>query len=666
MSNNIGFKNPESITEFQAKVTLQDYINNNVDTTARIGGTFFNDTGNPNSGSQGDVYAQVYIRTGILGQAPYAAWVVLRFREPLSSGPYDVLGYGTFPLPINLNQAYTLYIKWSGKQFIFKCDEYAVSYTPPVPPESISLPNYPSRTLSTSIGTLTPYANFNGSIKAAFDDLIVSGVDQLTPVGGGVPTQPLDPTTGTTPVIITFDQVTQVGMTSLTTNTPDPPPVPEGFQMGYPPTYYDIATTATFTGPIDVAIHYAGVQYVDENALRLLHWENGEWVDCTTSVDTINKIIYGTVNSLSPFIIVEYSNRSPVLAPIGDQITNEGQLLQIVLSATDPDGNALSYSAENLPTGAAFDPETHTFSWIPSYDQAGSYPNIIFRVTDNGNPPLSAQEEITITVNNVNHSIADFLLSAGPNSWAVLGLGGTDPINNTKISMTGSSSVKGNLTDGVANVGVPEAGNFSMSGSSIIHGSLFLNTAGTLNLSGSSSIQGGLRQNGATDAVLNQAVVDALAASETVAGIPPTNHSITHINITKPSQSMTLIGSSGINVLNLTDLVITNGTLTLSAPIDGLFIINITGKFSLSGGSDILVGGGLSPLNVLYNIIGAGEKVSISGGTTNGVPNMTINGIILAPQREISVNAGLVIGEVIGGGKQITITSGGQVNNPTE
>ena len=126
---------------------------------------------------------------------------------------------------------------------------------------------------------------------------------------------------------------------------------------------------------------------------------------------------------------------------------------------------------------------------------------------------------------------------------------------------------------------------------------------------------------------------------------------------------MTIMGGLKTNVLNLANLVITNGTLTLSAPRGGEFIINISRKFSLSGGSKILLGGGLTPYAVLFNVTGAGDKVALTGGTTNGVPNTKISGIILAPEREISLSPGLVTGEVIGGGKQIAITSAGQVNN---
>lgn len=398
--NVTNFRNPGQINEFQVKATLQAYQNTTgVNTTARIGGNFYNDTGNPNSGYQGDVWAQVAINSGVPGQAPYAQWVVLRFNDPISShGNWTILGSGNFPMSINIGQAYNLYIKWDGTQFIFKCDDYAAFYAPST---SIFPPNFISRTLGTNINPPNPYAGFQGSVTAAFDEVVVNGTGQSTPVGTNISIQPRDPSTGATPATLTFSQVSQDGMTALTVSNQGLP-IPQGFKLGDPPIYYEISTTASFTGSINVSINYNGIQYTDENALRLLHFENGSWVDCTTSVDTVNKIIYGTVSSLSPFVIVEIANRPPVLAHIGNQIVSEGQQLLIVLSATDPDGNSLIYSTSNLPTGATFDPGTQTFSWTPTYGQAGSYPNIIFTVTDNGNPMKSASEEITITVSNAN------------------------------------------------------------------------------------------------------------------------------------------------------------------------------------------------------------------------------------------------------------------------
>lgn len=92
-------------------------------------------------------------------------------------------------------------------------------------------------------------------------------------------------------------------------------------------------------------------------------------------------------------------NLAPVLDPIGDKKTDEGQLLTFTLNAIDPDDNELTYSAINLPAGAVFDGKTGTFNWTPTYDQAGIYPDVHFEVTD-GN--LTDSEDIKITIANVN------------------------------------------------------------------------------------------------------------------------------------------------------------------------------------------------------------------------------------------------------------------------
>ena len=90
-------------------------------------------------------------------------------------------------------------------------------------------------------------------------------------------------------------------------------------------------------------------------------------------------------------------NRPPVLNPISSKSVSENQLLTFVVTATDPDGDNLVYSTGNLPEGASFDPATQTFTWIPGYDAAGNY-TITFKVTDDGFPSISDQEDVTITV----------------------------------------------------------------------------------------------------------------------------------------------------------------------------------------------------------------------------------------------------------------------------
>src|SRR6185436_278976 len=78
----------------------------------------------------------------------------------------------------------------------------------------------------------------------------------------------------------------------------------------------------------------------------------------------------------------------------------ENALLSLTASGTDLDGDALTYSATGLPTGATFDPATRTFSWTPSFTQAGPY-TVTFNVTDG---TLTASEAVAITVTNTNRA----------------------------------------------------------------------------------------------------------------------------------------------------------------------------------------------------------------------------------------------------------------------
>jgi hypothetical protein len=125
-----------------------------------------------------------------------------------------------------------------------------------------------------------------------------------TSPGINVEVRPVDTTTGITPVTLTFSQVTRAGVTSLTTSSAGPPP-PSGFALGIPPIYYDLTTTALFSGPIEVCINYSGVRFKNEATLKLQHCEGGRWVDRTISLDIRNDIICASVTSLSPFAIFE-------------------------------------------------------------------------------------------------------------------------------------------------------------------------------------------------------------------------------------------------------------------------------------------------------------------------------------------------------------------------
>jgi len=90
------------------------------------------------------------------------------------------------------------------------------------------------------------------------------------------------------------------------------------------------------------------------------------------------------------------TNRAPVLKTIGSKCVPVGQPLEFIVSASDPDGDAVTLSAQNLPPGATFDPATGRFRW--SAPTAGAHSDILFKATQGGVVPLSDAEIITIQV----------------------------------------------------------------------------------------------------------------------------------------------------------------------------------------------------------------------------------------------------------------------------
>ena len=91
-------------------------------------------------------------------------------------------------------------------------------------------------------------------------------------------------------------------------------------------------------------------------------------------------------------------NMPPVLAPIGDRQVEAGDVLEIALSATDADGDALAFSALGLPDGLSLvDAGDGTARIEGASDVIGLHP-VTVTVTDDGTPPEAAAETFTIDV----------------------------------------------------------------------------------------------------------------------------------------------------------------------------------------------------------------------------------------------------------------------------
>lgn len=136
-----------------------------------------------------------------------------------------------------------------------------------------------------------------------------------TPVGTNIGVPLNGGATAPGGVSVTFSSVSTGGNTTLTTSGTGAPP-PAGFKLGNPPTYYDLSTTAVFSGLVTVCINYGGTTFGNASKLRLFHFANGAWVNVTTSNDTIDMIICGNVTSFSAFAIFESTYTATIQRPI--------------------------------------------------------------------------------------------------------------------------------------------------------------------------------------------------------------------------------------------------------------------------------------------------------------------------------------------------------------
>ncbi|MFA5862709.1 MAG: putative Ig domain-containing protein [Candidatus Thermoplasmatota archaeon] len=78
-------------------------------------------------------------------------------------------------------------------------------------------------------------------------------------------------------------------------------------------------------------------------------------------------------DSKTATVHVANTNRAPSLTVLPDRSGREGDAVDLVLSATDPDGDAVTYSGEGLPTGAVLNSVTGAFAWTPNFQQAGTH-----------------------------------------------------------------------------------------------------------------------------------------------------------------------------------------------------------------------------------------------------------------------------------------------------
>ena len=117
-------------------------------------------------------------------------------------------------------------------------------------------------------------------------------------------------------------------------------------------------------------------------------------------------IFVGSVERDMQITVVNCQNIPPVIDPLPDYCVSAGEVLDIHLAVSDPDGafsdihvDAFGGPLTSVAHVAEWNPVTHVFHWIPECEEVRASPYIVsFVATDEGNIPLSDVETINITV----------------------------------------------------------------------------------------------------------------------------------------------------------------------------------------------------------------------------------------------------------------------------
>ena len=133
----------------------------------------------------------------------------------------------------------------------------------------------------------------------------------------------------------------------------------------------------------------------------------------TSAARTVN------VNNVAP-------NRAPTLVQPANQTSAEGTAVSVALSASDPDGTPVSFSASGLPAGLSISQATGLISGTPSYTSAGTF-TVTATVSDGS---LTASRTFSWVIANTNRPPSlqqPANQSSAPRVNASLQLSATDP-----------------------------------------------------------------------------------------------------------------------------------------------------------------------------------------------------------------------------------------------
>src|SRR6185503_11562768 len=122
------------------------------------------------------------------------------------------------------------------------------------------------------------------------------------------------------------------------------------------PIYYDVDTTANFTGNVTLCFSWEEGQFGYEGNIALFHYSEGQWQNVTISLDTAANEICGQASRLSPFALFERTYSlvgffSPVDNPPTLNVVKAGAAIPVKFSLGGNQG--LGVMAAGYPSSKA-------------------------------------------------------------------------------------------------------------------------------------------------------------------------------------------------------------------------------------------------------------------------------------------------------------------------
>lgn len=160
---------------------------------------------------------------------------------------------------------------------------------------------------------------------------------------------------------VIYSDVTTAGNTAVTSTNVSSLTTPPTLEIvGYPPVYYDVSTTASYSGPVNVCLAYdpAGLTLAAQQTVKVLHQQGATFSNVTSSVDTANHVVCGQVSSFSQFVVAQSTIPVGVQAPGGFSTKGIGPLNVTILGSasfvvTQVDPSSLKLLSQGiLSTGA--------------------------------------------------------------------------------------------------------------------------------------------------------------------------------------------------------------------------------------------------------------------------------------------------------------------------